>query len=370
MVILNSVEAAVDMMEKRSSNYSDRAPMPYGMVKNLGRNEIWQGVPDPPEDLPNLLTNPREKKNLINRFTTSIIIYVTYGHRVTSDEDRYVILADEVGRGNAEAGTASGALLDFQLPEYWEHEMVESSCPSDGKSIVEYLPSWFPGTHYVNHARKWAPKVKEFHDFPFEQERHQMEGTAKPCLVASGLQAIEDNNANSTKTISDIKGAAGQTYFGDKLIPFRILRGIPHLSIEDDVYKGMFIPNGSTIVANVRGMSWDEKVYANPFNFEPTRYLPAPLGRGEPRPIAHLGFGRRICPGRHFADSSLWIAIATILSTFSISKALDEDGNEITPELTFVTTITSRPKSFPFCTKPRSEEAARLLSQVDITDDY
>lgn len=41
----------------------------------------------------------------------------------------------------------------------------------------------------------------------------------------------------------------------------------------------------------------------------------------------------RICPGRFLAESTLWIAIATILTTCTIGKAKDVNGAEITPEV-------------------------------------
>jgi hypothetical protein len=40
-----------------------------------------------------------------------------------------------------------------------------------------------------------------------------------------------------------------------------------------------------------------------------------------------------MCPGRHLADKSLWIVMATLLSTLNISKAKDENGQEITLEI-------------------------------------
>lgn len=48
----------------------------------------------------------------------------------------------------------------------------------------------------------------------------------------------------------------------------------------------------------------------------------------------------RICPGRHLAVASIWIAVATIFATVDISRVKDVDGNEITPELEFETGIT------------------------------
>ena len=43
----------------------------------------------------------------------------------------------------------------------------------------------------------------------------------------------------------------------------------------------------------------------------------------------------RICPGRHFADMSLYMGIVTLLATSTILKPLDENGEEYMPELKF-----------------------------------
>lgn len=39
----------------------------------------------------------------------------------------------------------------------------------------------------------------------------------------------------------------------------------------------------------------------------------------------------RICPGQYIAEGSLFIAIASVLAAFDISKARDENGEEIVP---------------------------------------
>jgi cytochrome P450 len=42
-----------------------------------------------------------------------------------------------------------------------------------------------------------------------------------------------------------------------------------------------------------------------------------------------FGVGKRICPGRHFADATLFIAASSVLSVFNVTKAKDENGHEI-----------------------------------------
>lgn len=43
----------------------------------------------------------------------------------------------------------------------------------------------------------------------------------------------------------------------------------------------------------------------------------------------------RICPGRRFADTNIWLAMAHLVAIFDIQKARDSEGNEITPPVAF-----------------------------------
>jgi cytochrome P450 len=81
-----------------------------------------------------------------------------------------------------------------------------------------------------------------------------------------------------------------ETYRMNPLSPL----GIPHASVADDEYNGMFIPKGTIVYPNVWAMLHDESVYADPFRFRPERYLPKDQGgNGEPLPVGNFGFGRR-----------------------------------------------------------------------------
>lgn len=138
--------------------------------------------------------------------------------------------------------------------------------------------------------------------------------------------------------------------------------GVPHKSIEADTYKGYFIPAGSFVYANAQAMTHDPEVYENPDEFDPLRYQPkAEGGRGEPFPIGGFGFGRRICPGRHLAEASVWIVIATMLHTLTIKKAVGPDGKEITPTVTLTPGLTSHPEHFDCVFAPRSKQHEGLV---------
>lgn len=71
--------------------------------------------------------------------------------------------------------------------------------------------------------------------------------------------------------------------------------------------------------------------------FVPERHLDAD-GNLAPAPVdtvgeSHVtfGFGRRICVGRHVANNSLFLNIASILWTFNINPVKDAAGVPIVP---------------------------------------
>ena len=92
-------------------------------------------------------------------------------------------------------------------------------------------------------------------------------------------------------------------------------------------------------------------MYPDPYAYKPERFLTADgkLNRDVRDPslyafgvraifLAYFAaltqnfqFGRRICPGRHMALSSVWHAIASILRVYNIEKAKRPDGTVIEP---------------------------------------
>ncbi len=42
-----------------------------------------------------------------------------------------------------------------------------------------------------------------------------------------------------------------------------------------------------------------------------------------------IAFYDRICPGRHFAEASMFVYVAMVLHVFNIGPPLDADGNPI-----------------------------------------
>ncbi|CAE6456237.1 unnamed protein product, partial [Rhizoctonia solani] len=63
---------------------------------------------------------------------------------------------------------------------------------------------------------------------------------------------------------------------------------IPHVSVEDDEYRGYFIPKGAVVIGNVWAIGHNESVYQDPEQFNPDRFLDPQI----PKPPS-FGFGRR-----------------------------------------------------------------------------
>ncbi|KAJ6529208.1 cytochrome P450 [Mycena capillaripes] len=423
IIVLDTQKAASDLLDKRSSKYSDRPEFPLydilGWTEVLGfarygkrfathrqvhksylnRQKCADFVPMQTREVGRLVRNllasaPEKYIHQYSRYTTGILAQFIAGHQIDSDDDPYMDLAKMVYEVFARTGPPRGTVIDF-LP------------------VLQYFPNWFPGTYYAGVARALRPAVRRLFDYPVESVQKQREaGECSPSFVLSSLEEIENNT--SALDHEELKAAAATMFsageattwssltffvlamvihpeyqrmaqeeldsvigksrlptFGDrKNLPFiecvlqetlRYVTCLPHRSTEDDVYRGMYIPKGSLVFANIRGMSLDESVYKDAQYFRPERFLPLPRGNGEPHFASVFGFGRRICTGVHLADTSLWLAIASILATCTISKALDEHGNEIVPEIVLCEGLSSHPNDFPCIITPRSAAVNALL---------
>ncbi|KIK59231.1 hypothetical protein GYMLUDRAFT_262044 [Collybiopsis luxurians FD-317 M1] len=289
----------------------------------------------------------------------------------------------------------------------------------DQISILKYVPEWFPGATFKRQAREWNDlRIKMTDTF-------NALGTATPSLTSVALEQI-DLSQNTREQEECIKKAAATAYAGgadtsvvalqsfvafmlmhpeiqhkahselDKIfgpgdlpsfsdeqsLPYitAIVRetlrlqpvaplGIPHLVTQDDIYEGFLIPKGSIVISNAWSMCHDEKVYPDPNQFNPSRFLDA---EGKLNPNikdpsgATFGFGRRICPGKHIALASLFIVIASILTCYTIEPELDEHGEPVKPEVEWnpEPTLLNNPLPFKCQFVPRSKEIEESLRRL------
>jgi len=139
--------------------------------------------------------------------------------------------------------------------------------------------------------------------------------------------------------------------------------GVPHATSTEDVYDGYFIPKGAIVTGNIWAMARDEKRYPDASRFMPERFLDinGKLTDDDPAQFV-FGLGRRRCPGRSFADASVWASMVTMLATLNISPVKDDQGEVIdfTPE--FTTGVTRHPVSVPCIISARSVVRSELMS--------
>ena len=83
-------------------------------------------------------------------------------------------------------------------------------------------------------------------------------------------------------------------------------------------------------MAFVRAILHNPDLYPDPEAFKPERFIKEDGSlRDDPAISLAFGVGKRICPGRHFVDSTLFIVVSSVLSVFNVMKAQDENGREI-----------------------------------------
>ena len=75
----------------------------------------------------------------------------------------------------------------------------------------------------------------------------------------------------------------------------------------------------------------DPEAYDEPDTYRPERFLKDgkldPTVRDPSKFV--FGYGRRICPGRYYAEAALFINTASVLHVFDIMPPLDQDGRPI-----------------------------------------
>ncbi|KAK6386272.1 hypothetical protein LTS17_001847 [Exophiala oligosperma] len=147
----------------------------------------------------------------------------------------------------------------------------------------------------------------------------------------------------------------------------------PHALAQDTTIDGYHLPKGTTIVCNLSGLHLDEKRFRNPYQFDPTNFTGktgpasayATAADYEDRDHYGYGFGRRLCPGIHFAERSLFITFSKLIWGFDLSPVMDENGRPIKVDIDWHTGytggVTRAPMPFKSVIKVRSEARRQTL---------
>ncbi|KAI6695303.1 hypothetical protein NL676_023013 [Syzygium grande] len=90
---------------------------------------------------------------------------------------------------------------------------------------------------------------------------------------------------------------------------------------------GFRIPAGTRLLLNIWKIQRDERIWPNPDEFEPERFLTTHENvdmRGHNFELIPFGAGRRSCPGTSLALHTVHLTLASLLQSFEIGTASDE----------------------------------------------
>ncbi|EMD40133.1 hypothetical protein CERSUDRAFT_151114 [Gelatoporia subvermispora B] len=180
IIILNSLEAATDLLEKRSANYSDRlmtetvrsmgwdwntAMMEYGQKwrnhRRLFHQYFNQGAVKQyePQDrvyarklLKRLYDEPKNFAHDIRYLFGANILSVAYGFEVAEKNDKHIEVSEEAMFALAAGGLPGSFLVDL-LP------------------FLKHFPSWAPGAGYKKITRQWNISTTAMKELPWSNAK-------------------------------------------------------------------------------------------------------------------------------------------------------------------------------------------------------
>ncbi|KAJ6511703.1 cytochrome P450 [Mycena vulgaris] len=360
IIILSSPKAVFDLLDRRSSIYSDRPEF------------IFAGE--------------------LLGYAASIPL-VKYGdrHREYRKLISEVLNPRAVVKWRALQETQMREFLSdiLRIPDQFLHHIRWYGSHKSHGITVRFIPEW-TGVAFQQDAKKFRKTMVALRDDPYNMVKRQIaQGMAKPSFSASLIERDVNPSLEqelrykwaSVGLYSDVQKKAQEeldTVVGrDRLPSFQdranlpylnaiiteVYRwnpvgplALPHRSTQDDVYNGFHIPAGSIVFANSWGILHDSSLYPSPDEFIPERFMRDPLSaegtNPDPRRFA-FGYGRRGCPGQDLADDSLFICAAMTLAVFDLR--LEESTFEYSPS------IISHPKPFRCTITPRSGGTETLV---------
>ncbi|KAH9058248.1 cytochrome P450 [Lactarius vividus] len=273
------------------------------------------------------------------------------------------------------------------------------------KRIVRRLPSWVPWFKYEPLASECRELARMMRNEPIDFVKNSMrKGTAVPSLATEYLQEADllsgPESQSRVQGIKDILGSLYQEAISKELTRWHMVTPMgeglslssiaqcTNISLEASPTRQLMTTSiratlfqkvcavviaDACMVAVEKVLRWidrailhDPELYPDPEAFNPDRFLNEDgTFRDDPMISLAFGAGRRICPGRHFADMLLFVVTASVLSVFNTTKAKDKDGNEIPvtppPLESVLPDIAIWLPEFECCITPRDKAAEDLI---------
>ncbi|KAL0576956.1 hypothetical protein V5O48_005027 [Marasmius crinis-equi] len=417
-IFLNTGKAALDLLEQRSNIYSDRPKSVFQekvLKRNysvfrisylsprfrLYRKMMHSGLaPRAVRDyqpiqirevnilLKGLVKSPQEFVHHLRRNAGSLVLKVTYGYEVNEDSDDFIELVERA----------------FQTIS----ARISRPFPVEFFPFLRFLPAWFPFAREFNEAAKAFEEVR-LEEMPFTWSKRLVDSGNYVDSFVSHFLRPEDGSTPGEEDMDILKWVAAGLYIGgadttvsamtsffylmvthseiqkrlqaeidqvtggarlpvpddESSLPYftavikEVIRwapvaplGLQHRVTQEDTYEGYRIPEGATVIANIWAITHDPSLYPDPDKFDPDRHV-GDNPQMDPFKFV-FGFGRRVCPGAHLAERSLFLTMANVLAVFSLEKEIDKDGNVVEPPKMFHGGTTSHLKPFPCAIKLRA----------------
>ncbi|EDR09903.1 uncharacterized protein LACBIDRAFT_189790 [Laccaria bicolor S238N-H82] len=356
-----------------------------------------------------LLASPDDFMDHIRHYFAGSIMEICYGITVLEDNDPYISIAKEAMEGIAEAGPGA-FLVDLlpvlkYVPRWFPGAEFKRKAARWRACLCEMLERPYPRVKWELESGNARPSILQsmISNLPDESDpkRGEAEKMAKAvtaaaygggsdtiiAVVQAFFLAMAMHPDIQRKAQAEIDAVVGQDRlpnFSDQAkLPYvnavvqETLRwhpifpkGVPHMSTEDDEYDGYFIPKGTIVMGNVWTILHDPNAFPDPLKYEPERYLNIKDANGRlddtirSPGAAAFGFGRRVCPGRHLAETSLYAAVSNVLAVYNIKPPTDDEGNEVKLREEVTNGVLSYMVPFKCVIEPRSSVALALIRGV------
>lgn len=141
-------------------------------------------------------------------------------------------------------------------------------------------------------------------------------------VVGGNSQAVTESAVPSLPYLQALLKEALRMHPPGPLLSWR------HRAISDTYVDGHLVPAGTTAMVNQWAISRDPEVWDAPLEFRPERFLPGGEGQdvsvlGADGRLVPFGSGRRSCPGKSLAMTTVTAWMATLLHEFEWLPASD-----------------------------------------------
>ncbi|KAJ6460007.1 cytochrome P450 [Mycena sanguinolenta] len=425
LIVIHSAKVAEDLLDVQGANFAGRPTIAMGELS--GFNNVLPLINDSERVRTErkLLHQVLGTHAAVEKFLPLIAseIHKLLVHIASNPDDfiKHICQSRSVRASHMEDGDNDPMLTMFEtMANNIESLIMPATFLMEVIPALRYWPEWLPGGGFQTKAKICSKQAHDTADMGLQYVKEQMAaGTAESCFLSAILEKTshEDSllkwvaiaiGAGGIDTITgqleafflamclnpDVQAAAQHeidTVVGHDRLPdisdreqlpylnalckelfrWHIVAplGMVHRTRDDMIYdrggdlQPVLIPKDSLVIANLWQMTHDPAHYANPMDFDPTRFLQSNHNGKEPEPDPTnicFGFGRRICPGKLLGEKAVFMACCAILSVFNISKVC-ENGAVIEPEVGQSHGIVSRVLPFKCVVVPRNERANALL---------